>query len=167
MAADVSAITYFAPIAAFLVVFLVGFAILHKSKLLGESKWVNLFVSLVIAALFVSVASLRIYVQTITPWFGALLVSLFFILVLMGVIGDAGKTHGFLRWFFLVAGLLIFLISGIVVFSGTLAPWLPGTPESFGNPVADWIYSPQVIGAVILIVIAAAVSWALVREVKK
>ena len=31
MVADVSAITYFAPIAAFLVVFLVAFAILHKS----------------------------------------------------------------------------------------------------------------------------------------
>ena len=57
MVADVSAITYFAPIAAFLVVFLVAFAILHKSRLLGDLKWVNLFVSLVLAALFISVAA--------------------------------------------------------------------------------------------------------------
>ena len=166
MAADVSAVTYFAPIAAFLIVFLVSFAILHKSKLLGESKWVNLFVSFVIAALFISVASLRLYVQTITPWFGALLVSLFFILALLGLIGGADKTHGFLRGFFLVAAILIFLISGVVVFSDTLAPWLPGTPESFGNPVSSWVYSPPVVGAIILIVIAGAVSWALVRKDK-
>jgi hypothetical protein len=164
MVADVSAITYFAPIAAFLVVFLVAFAILYKSELLGkEAKWLTLFVSLVIAALFISIASVRIYVQTITPWFGALLVSLFFVLILMGAIGGADKTHGFLRWFFLIAALLIFLISGIVVFSGTLAPWLPGTPESFGNPVSSWLYSAPVIGAVILIVIAGAVSWALIK----
>ncbi|HLC54781.1 MAG TPA: hypothetical protein VJK07_04125 [Candidatus Nanoarchaeia archaeon] len=163
MVADVSAITYFAPIAAFLIVFLVAFAILHKSGLLGDSRWLNLFVSLVLAALFISVASLRLYVQTIAPWFGALLISLFFILVLMGFIGGADKTHGFLRVFFLVVAILIFLISGVVVFSDTLAPWLPGTSESFGNPVSSWLYSPQVIGAVILIVIAGAVSWALIK----
>ena len=90
--------------------------------------------SLVLAALFISVAKLRLYVQTIAPWFGALLISLFFILLLMGFIGGADKTHGFLRVFFLVVAILIFLISGVVVFSDTLAPWLPGTPESFGNP---------------------------------
>ena len=43
----------------------------------------------------------------------------------MGFIGGADKTHGFLRVFFLVVAILIFLISGVVVFSDTLAPWLP------------------------------------------
>jgi hypothetical protein len=101
MAADVSSITYFAPIAAFLVVFLVSFAVFHKFKLLGESKWVSLFVSLVVAVLFISVASLRLYVQLITPWFGALLVSLFFMLVLMHFSGGK-EAPGWLRGFFVV-----------------------------------------------------------------
>jgi hypothetical protein len=163
MAADVSAVTYFAPIAAFLVVFLVSFAVFHKFKLLGESKWLNLFVSLIVAVLFISVASLRLYVQVITPWFGALLVSLFFMLVLLNFSGGK-EAPGWLRGFFVIGALLIFLISGIVIFSDSLAPWLPGTPESFGNPFTSWLYSPPVIGAVILIVIAAAVSWALIKK---
>ena len=38
MPADISAITYFAPIAAFLIVFAVVFAVLIKTKILGEHK---------------------------------------------------------------------------------------------------------------------------------
>ncbi|HLC53212.1 MAG TPA: hypothetical protein VJK03_01595 [Candidatus Nanoarchaeia archaeon] len=164
MAADVSAITYFAPIAAFFVVFLVVFAVLFKSRMLGESKWLGLFVSFVIAALFVSAAGVRRYVEVITPWFGALLVSLFFILVLLGLIGvkHEGLSKG-LGIIFLIVAILVFLISGIVVFSDTLAPWLPGSPESYGNPVSDVIYSPPVIGAVVLIILAALVSIVLVK----
>lgn len=162
--ADVSSITYFAPIAAFFVVFLVVFAVLHKAKILGESKWLNLFASFIVAALFISAAGVRRYVEVITPWFGALIVSLFFILILMGFVGV--KSDGFnkgLGIFFLIAAVLAFLISGVVVFSGSLAQWLPGTPESLGNPVADVLYSPPVIGGLVLVVLTALVSWVLVK----
>ena len=164
MAADVSAVTYFAPIAAFFVVFIVVFAVIYKSKILGESKWLGLFASLMVAALFVSAAGVRRYVEVITPWFGALLVSLFFIMILLGLIG--AKHEGALKGLgivFLIVAVLVFLISGIVVFSDTLAPWLPGTQESYGNPVSHLIYSPPVIGAVVLIILAALVSIVLVK----
>lgn len=161
---DVSAITYFAPILAFFVVFLVVFAVLYKSKIIGESKWVILFVSFVIASLFISAAGVRRYVEVVTPWFGALLVSLFFLLVLIGLVGGKAESlQGGLRTFFVIVGILIFLISGVVVFSDTLAPWLPGSAESYGNPVSYWLYSPPAIGALLLLIITAAVSWVLMK----
>lgn len=164
MAADVSAITYFAPLMAFFVVFIVIFAVLYKSKLLGDSKWVALFISFVVSSLFVSAAGVRRYVEVITPWFGALLVSLFFLLVLIAFVG--GKSDNFhtgLKWVFLVVGLIVFLISGIVVFSDTLGEYLPGHAAYSGNLFTDWLYSPPVVGAILLLAITAIVCWVLVK----
>ena len=159
---DVSFVTYFAPILAFFVVFLVVFAVLHKSEVLGKSKWVSLFASFVIASLFISAASARRYVETLAPWFGALLVSLFFLLVIIGLFG--GKIGDFkgLRIFFVIAALAIFLISGIVVFSDSLGEYLPGA-SYVGTPLTNWLYSPAVVGAVLLLALTAVVSWVLVK----
>ena len=65
MAADLSAITYFAPIAAFLLVFIVIFAVLIKTRLLGTNKWMLIFLAFLIASIFISVAGARQYIQTI------------------------------------------------------------------------------------------------------
>lgn len=166
MAADVSAITYFAPVAAFLIVFLVSFAVLLKSKILGESsnRWVLVFISLSIASLFVAVGSIRQYVETIAPWFAALLLSLFFLLVLLGVSGHKhDKLIPALGIVFMVFAFLIFLVSGVVLFSDSLAPYLPGVSYE-GNLFTDWLYSPAVIGAVILIFISSIVAWLIVKK---
>ena len=70
MAVDISLIQDFLPILSFLLIFAVVFALLAKYKLLGEeSKFLNLFVSFLIAAIFVSLTSARDYVLAITPWF--------------------------------------------------------------------------------------------------
>ncbi len=164
MVVDVSAVTYFAPIMAFLVVFLMSFAVLYKTKIAGESKWVILFLSFILSTLFVSAAGVRRYVEVITPWFGALLLSLFFLLLLIGFVGGKVEgAHNALRWIFIVAALAVFIISGVVVFSDTLGAYLPGSISYEGSPVTEWLYSPPVIGAVLLLIITAAVSWVLVK----
>ena len=72
VAVDVSGISYFAPILAFLIVFVIIFAVLNKTKIFGEvNNWVLLFVSFLVATVFVSAAGVRDYVLTITPWFAA------------------------------------------------------------------------------------------------
>lgn len=166
--ADVSAITYFAPIAAFLIVFVISFAIFAKIKLLGESKFVNIFISFLIAAIFVSAAGARQYVQTIIPWIAVLLIALVFILAITGFIGkEAAFTKGIGIGFIVLFG-LVFLVSAFVVFSNILVNYLPG--PFFGrdlNPEAEfalsWFYSPRVAGAILLIIVSAAVSWILVK----
>jgi len=82
MSVDVSAITYFAPILSFLIVFVIMAALLHKTEILGKSVGLNLFVSFLIATVFVAAASVRQVVLDVIPWFVVLLLAVFFIFVL-------------------------------------------------------------------------------------
>src|SRR3989338_3911493 len=155
MAADISGLSYFAPILAFLIVAVVIFAVLNKTKLLGESAWGNAIVALIIATVFISAAGVRDYVLIITPWFAALLVSLFFILFFIGFIGKPveGMTKG-MGILFVVLLLVVFLVSGFVVFSDVIQPFLPGGIKagSFKE-----IYNSRVFGGVLLLVVGLGV----------
>ena len=162
MALDISWISYFAPLWAFLIVFVILFALLYRTKLLGENAWLQLFISFLISTIFVSAAGVRDYVLTITPWFALLIVSLFFVLF---IIGFVGKPSEFMQKgvgiAFVLVLIVIFLVSGFIVFSDVLGPYLPG------NPAGDLIYTSRVFGALLLLVICAIVSWVLVASNKK
>jgi hypothetical protein len=169
MAADLSGMTFFAPIAAFLIVFIVTFAVLTKTKLLSENNWVVLFVSFLMASIFVSVAGARQYIQTIIPWFAVLLISLFLLLVLVGFIGKPAEilTKGIGIVFVIFLG-IVFLVSGFFIYSNVLVNYLPGPGFGTGSNTdatmfLDWIYTPRVGGAILLVIISAAVSWVLVK----
>jgi hypothetical protein len=167
---DVSAITYFAPILAFLIVFVLMYALLNKTEIVGDSWFVQLFVSFVIASMFVAAASVRQYVLSIVPWFAVLIIALFFILMITGLIGGeaeklAGKGLGI---GFIVILMFVFLLAGIKVFAGLFGNYLPGPYFGIGGDeevlfFLNWLYSPRVAGAVALIIVAAIVSWILVK----
>ncbi len=169
MAADVTAIAYFAPIAAFLLVFIVSFAVLFKTNIIGENKWVQLFVSLLLASIFISVAGTRQYVLTIVPWFAVLLVSLFLILILTGLTGkDAVFMHKGIGVVVVVLFGIIFLVSGFFVFSDVVLKYIPGPAYGVGADesslyLANTLYSPRVFGAILLVIVSAIVTWVLVK----
>src|SRR3990172_9377480 len=96
MAVDLSLIQNYLPILSFLLVFTVMFAVLAKYKILGESKFVNLFVSFLVATIFVGLTSARDYVAFVTPWFAVFVIAVFFLLVISGFAGKvpAGLTKG-------------------------------------------------------------------------
>ena len=171
MAADVSAFVYFAPILAFLAVFAIMLAVLHKTKLIGENMYVQVFFSFLIATIFVTLSSVRQLVLYVIPWFAVLLIALFLIMLIIHFIGKndtmIGKGFG---WVFVILLIIIFLVSGIKVFSGTLGPYLPSaTYEDVQNAdptlvgVFEWLYSPPVVGFILIAVVAAIVTWVLVR----
>jgi len=169
MTADLTAVTYFAPIAAFLIIFIVAYAIFAKTKLLGENNWLNIFVSFLIATLFVSVSGAQTYVRTVVPWFAVLMVTFVFILAIVGLIGkpmeSLNKPIGII--FIVILG-LVFLISAFFVFSDLFISYLPGPGFGMdGDPKTvyflDWVYSPRVAGAALLIILSAVASWVLVK----
>ncbi len=170
MAADISAFVYFLPIFAFLIVFSIIFAVLNKFKIIGENVFFQLFFSFVVATIFVTASSARQVVLNVIPWFAVLIVAMLLILVLVSFIGKseiAGKGMG---WIFVVLLIIIFIIAGVKVFAHTLAPYLPGSTFRGGDPTLktffNWLYSPRVAGAFLLILSAAVVSWILARKSK-
>ena len=111
MAADVSSFVYFAPVLVFLVVFAIMVALLHKTKLLGENMYLQIFFSFVIATIFITASSVKQLVLNVIPWFAVLLIALFLIMALLGFMGktDIGKSRG-LSWVFIILLILVFLV---------------------------------------------------------
>jgi len=172
MVADISGISYFLPIITFLIVFVVIFALLAKTKILGESLFVQLFVSFLLSTVFISASAPRDYVQAIIPWFAVVLISLFVLMMIIGFVGGKSsegmnKTVGMISVVLLA---IVLAVSAYFAFSGYISPYLPGSTASGANPevlqFTSWIYSSRVAGAVLLILAAAVVSWVLVKTAK-
>lgn len=170
MAADVSGIGYFAPIAGFLLVVLIVYAILSKTKLLGENKFLNIAVAFTTASIFIAAASAREYIQTVTPFFVILLVCLFFFLMIIGFVGEPLKNFNKgVGVVFLVALGIICLIAAFFVFSYLIVGYLPG--PGYGTNAdpkilyfLDWLYSSRVAGTILVILISLGVAWVLVKS---
>ena len=173
MAADLSGIAYFVPLLAFLLVFVVSYAILKKTKILGDDDWILLVVGFVIATIFVSATSLRQAVENVVPWFVMLLVALFFIMILMAF--SQGEVNKMMKpwfgWIFVLVLIVIFLISLMQVYYGVLYPYLPGYSGNSGDPfliqLKDFFYSSKFLGAALLLILAALASWVITRGKKK
>ena len=163
---DVSGISYFLPIISFLLVFILVYAVLAKTKLL-DNKWVNLFISFLLATIFISAVGPREYIVNIGAWFAVFIVSLLLILLLLGLIGkDMNFIHKGIGVAFVIMLILMFVVSAIVVFSDSLGPFLPwsyGGGSAEAQKITDWLYSTRIIGAILLVAVSAIVSWILVR----
>jgi len=122
--ADVSMIGQLAPVFAFIIVFVLAFALIKKSKILGEHVIFDLLISFIIAIVFASVTGVREIVLSVIPWFAVLLIALFFVLILTTFACADDVPKKFLVWLFLILMIVVFLIAGIKVFAG------PGSPEA-------------------------------------
>src|SRR3989344_6721774 len=124
MAIDISGLNFFMPVFSFLFVFVIIYALLVKTKVLGGSGFVNVLISFIISIVFMSVSSFELYVRTILPWFVVLVVIVFLILMLVGF--STGSLDKILKSKFswIIVGLLVtvFLVSAIKVFNPVLHP---------------------------------------------
>jgi len=157
--ASVAAISYFMPIFAFLLVFIVVYAILVKTKVLGESDAVLLFVSFILSSFFIVEASLVEFVQFSSAWFGVIIIGMFFLIVILAFIPgiDIGKFFGKGNWFAWV--LLALLIGFFVISSSYVFNWALNW-----EVLEDWFDSDW-FGMVLLLAIAGVVSAVLAKKV--
>jgi len=169
MVLDISGIFFFMPVFSFLFVFLICYAILVKTKLLGEMGFVNSFVSFIIAIVFMSFSSVELYIRTIIPWFAVLFVIVFLILLIAGLSTknlDGIMTNKF-SWVIIGILIAVFLIIAIRVFNPVLHPDLiitsgDGTQPGIVEQLA-YILDSRVAGGLLLVAIAAIVSWVITR----
>ncbi len=168
MAIDISGIYFFMPVFSFLFVFFIVYAILVTSKILGDSKFINVLIGFIMAIIFMSFSSLDLYVQTIVPWTVVLLVIVFLVLLVAGFsTKDLAKimTTKF-AWVIIVILLIVFLVAAIKVFNPVFHPDLIITSGEGTSLVEQITYSVEgkAGGAVLLIIIAAAVAWFLTKS---
>lgn len=154
--ASLAGINYFAPIFSFLLVFILIYAILTKTKVLGDNKPVHLMVSFLLAIFFIVNVSLVDFVNFSSAWFAVFIVCIFFILVLLTFTHgnvDLIKNAKWVGWVLIAALIVFFILSSAHVFAWTVN-WAR---------VTSWFYTDW-FGFVVLLILAAIVSWVLSKK---
>lgn len=148
MVAELSALGWFFPIFAFLLVFVVVYAILKKTEILNNTA-VSLFVSLIIASFFVIQTQLVDFVMLTSSWMAVIAVVLFFLFVVLAFI-PREKSLDFIKgksWFGIV--ILILMVIFFLVASGYIFNWAVNWEFLRNLASKEWF------GFIILIIIAA------------
>lgn len=150
MATSIAAVNFFMPVFAFLLVFIVVYAILMKTKVLGENAFIHFFVSLLLAAIFIVNLSLVDFIKFSSSWFVVFVVCIFLVILLISF------THGkvdvimkpWVAWVLVAALIIFFIFSAAHVFSWVIN-W---------SAVGNW-FSTDWFGFILLLVIAGIVAW--------
>jgi len=151
---------YILPILAFLFVFLITYALLAKTKILGANNFVHLMLSFVVAIIFVLSPSATQFTVATIPWLVVLLAVLLFILLVLFFV--QGKIENIIKnptVTIILVGviLLVFVAAAINVFG----PFFASYTE---QGLFGFLFSPAIIAGIALLAIAAIISWVLTRE---
>lgn len=144
----------------FLLVFVLIFAVLQKSKLFGENKsQIDALISLAIALILIGVPAPRTIIITIIPWMAVALVVLFIVLVIYGFGGEVEKDKGLkLPSWFNKAVLALSIVFVIILVMSVTGGWAY---------ISEWASNSSMFGNVIIVLVIAAVLWiALKKETK-
>lgn len=119
-----SIVTYFLPIFSFLLVFIVCYAILQKTKVLGNNSGTSLLISLILASFFIVETQLSEFIQFTSSWISVIVIILFFLFVILAFI--PGKeplkfiSDGWFGWVVLALVIIFFITSATYVFHWTI-----------------------------------------------
>jgi len=168
MAAEaVTGIEIFAPVISFLVVLIIVAVVLIALKF---NKAVSIILGFLVAILFVSFTGTRNFISNVIPGFAVILVCLFLVIIILGF---AGSKMGFgavpMGVIFVIIFILFLIGAAFFTFYSDIHAYLPGNTDAGSNPDAEaftnWFYTARIAGAVLFIIIAALVVWALIASV--
>jgi hypothetical protein len=167
MALDVSWVAHGLPIYALLLIIGVSYAVLAKTKILGDSKAINAFISLIFSVIFISFSSVREYVVNVTVWFTVLITgAFFFLLMIVFIVKDPAKFFKPLGIVFIILLSLVIIVAIFYTFPGTQA-YLPGQSESGANStlinLKHFMLQDSVLSGILLLIAAAIAIFVVTR----
>lgn len=171
---NITLLKFFMPLFLFMFVFALMYALLKKTKLVGESPFALMVISFVIAIIFVVTPATFKFTNIITPWLVVFIISLLFIFLILSwldvfKVGDGGMAaavgNTWVAWLILIVMLAIFIFAGIATFGPMLSP-LNGAEgasgaELIGLETKKFLFHPAILGLALLFIIAAVTAWVL------
>lgn len=146
----------------FLLIFVIVFAILQKTRILGESKKnLNVVVGIIVGLLvviphvthrFSPASDPVLIINNSLPQVGIVLVAIVFLLILIGVFGQDVVMLGMTApgWISLISLIII-----IVIFGGSAGWW----DDSFGNALERIFGAEGIAIAIMLLVFGIIIAW--------
>lgn len=161
---DVGILNHFVPIFVFILVFVIFYAILIKTHILGENKGLAALASFVVAFLFLVTRATTELIQIITPWFVVLIiVAMAFMLIFMflGVKPEAiaeAVSHEGTVWMIIIILLVLLGLALTKVIGPSIAEITQGegaTGTGFMGSVGSIIFHPKMLGALFILLVAS------------
>lgn len=141
----------------FLLVFVLVFAILQRSKIFGDGKsQIDALLSLAVALILIGFPTPRDIILNIIPWLVVALIVIFIILVIYGLSGEVDKEKGLKlpKWFnkAVMPAAVLFVVILVLTVTG-------GWAKIFG-----WFSDSSAFGNIFMILIVAIVLWVALRK---
>lgn len=149
---DLSGVAGHIELFGFLLIFLITYALIAKTKVFGENQFLNLLISFTVAIMFVVVPPATKFITSAIPWVAVFFVVLALVLLTISFCGEIEKVMKPQMMVAVVIGLLlVLLVSAIHTFGYVF------------QPVGAVLTRPKVYTAVLLFVIAIIASFVLTR----
>ncbi len=167
---DVGLLYYFLPLITFLFVFALVYAVLDKTKMLGENVSLNFVAALTIALLTLFVGRITNLIQFIVPWFVFLFV--FFGLLFVGLMFLGIKEETIWRnlsiWTVIIMGFFLLLLGIIQVYGDVLSPYVgTNATKTIAGETMRTLFHPRVLAALFILLVAALTIRFLVPRVEE
>ena len=160
MAIVTSAVGFFLPIFAFLLVFVVVYAMLVKSKVLGENQFIMLFVSFILASFFIVQTNSIEFIRFTSAWTSVIAIAVFLIVIMMALI--PGKVDDDTMNKINKPGIAVLVVIVMIIMFVVSAGYVFDLAVNFdaigGFLSKDWV------GGILLVVIALIVSWRIKKD---
>lgn len=163
---DLGLFQYFNLIFPILLIFAVIFALLHKTKLLGENSTINAVVAIAVALMSLLSQTVIDLVNYIAPWFVFVFIFVILLLLIYQTLGateadvlDALKKEKTIQWAVFGVAIVILIAGFAHVLGGeVLAITQPGeieaAEEPFEQKIGAILFNPQVLGLIFIFLIA-------------
>ncbi len=158
---------YFSPILVFILVFIIIMAILSATKILSGSPLFQFLIAFIISLVVILTTEGRQFIYNLTPAIAVLIIIIFVFLLVLAFTGNLGMILDNK-----VAGIVLLAIVAVIVIAVSLRTFPELQPyvtqnDTGGNPtlleLKHIVVHPGVAGAIILLIIAAVVTWVLTK----
>lgn len=164
-----SILNFFSALFAALLVFAVVFAILNKTRILGESKVIQWIVAIALGLLTLVYPDIISLVEFISPWFVLLFIFLILLLLAYRLFGyseenilEYVKSDRTINWVLVAVGVIILLAGIFNVFGESALQATAGgnatsegdSGSGFQENVFSTLFSPQLLGVLLVFAIA-------------
>jgi|SRR3989344_61737 len=156
---DLTILNYLTPLATFLFILIISYAVLDKFKLLGNNFAPKAIAAFSIALIFLFSGRMVNIIITATPWFILMIFFGFFMiamLMFMGVkedtIADTVKS-GTVVYTILIISLIIFIITIAGAFQDVSSPYQDDDERTRTSEGLRALVHPRLLGALFLLVV--------------
>ncbi|MBW2974381.1 hypothetical protein KY366_01565 [Candidatus Woesearchaeota archaeon] len=152
---DIAGLQQFSTFFVFVFVWLVVYAVLIYSKILGENKAIHIIIGLVIALLVMFSPTAIGTIEYIAPWFAVAFIFVIFATIAMKLLGATGvESLGSLRLITFVVIVLIFLVGTLSYLRQQIT--VPGENETSVDysKTTTILFHPKILGIMFVMIIA-------------